>query len=77
MTQLWSTLLTFLFAHSQLGRWFTHVFDCLILFEDVLANPDEAPLAALGQQLLLAPGQGTAFIWEKGLQPATRLREAL
>ncbi len=43
----------------------------------LLANPDEAPLAALGQQLLLAPGQGTAFIWEKGLQPATRLREAL
>ena len=24
----------------------------------LLANPDEAPLAALGQQLLLAPGQG-------------------
>ena len=44
MTQLWSTLLTFLFVHTQLGRWFTHVFDCLTLFEDVLANPDEAPI---------------------------------
>ena len=41
MTQLWSTLLTFLFAHTQLGRWFGHVFDCLTLFDDVLANPDE------------------------------------
>ena len=42
MIQLWSTLLTFLFAHSQLGRWFSDVFDCLSLFDDVLANPDEA-----------------------------------
>ena len=44
MTQLWSTLLTFLFAHTQLGRCFSYVFDCLSLFDDVLANPDEAPI---------------------------------
>jgi hypothetical protein len=41
MTQLWSTLLAFLFAQSSLARWITRVFSWLQLFEDVLANPGQ------------------------------------
>lgn len=43
----------------------------------LLVNPDEARLSVLGQRLLLAPDAGTLFVWEKGLQPTTKLREAL
>ncbi len=66
MTQLWSTLLTFLFAHSQLGRWFSDVFDCLSLFDDVLANPDE--------MLACRSAQGRRRIEERLQEEAAQLR---
>ncbi len=42
MTQLWRSLLAFLFAHTQLARWLSHVFPCLCLFDESLADPGEA-----------------------------------
>ncbi|MBK8072303.1 MAG: YihY family inner membrane protein [Ramlibacter sp.] len=43
----------------------------------LLADAEQAPLSALAQRLLLAPSESTDFIWKNGLQPASRLAEAL
>jgi membrane protein len=43
----------------------------------LLAQADQAPLSELAKALLLAPAASTGFIWEKGLQPSSMLREVL